>query len=245
MNNFIPSTPTGSSGVTKSVRKRLSDGSTRTYVYSSTCKKNIELSFASESEKLQFEQKCETVKQHIGYKSLKQLIVQLVLDYMVDAGSINRPNAVNSDILQQQQQQNMQQHHLLHMQSHHLHEIQIQLQQQGLHEHQHHQPHQHQQFSWQHQDQHQRFYVGATTVDATFESGRASTPSASTSAPTWDTSPAESAHTRKPPSSNCDPGCSTYLSTARNRFPSNSTWKSSRTNQHQTWVTTWKFHWTK
>src|SRR5688572_28177514 len=78
----IPLTPTGAAaaGSTRTVRKRLSDGSSKSYQYT-TIKKHIELTFTTDSEKLQFEQKCENIRLALGCKYLKDVLVKVIMNF--------------------------------------------------------------------------------------------------------------------------------------------------------------------
>ena len=67
-------------GTTRVVRQRLSDGSTKTYQYT-TVKKHIELTFKTNSEKVQFEKKCEDIRIALGCKSLKDVLVKVIMNF--------------------------------------------------------------------------------------------------------------------------------------------------------------------
>src|ERR1700733_10151018 len=75
-------------GNMRTVRKRLSDGSTKIYNYSRpvVIKKHIELTFANDSEKVKFEKKCEEIRLALGYKSLKDVLLKVIANF-----STNRP----------------------------------------------------------------------------------------------------------------------------------------------------------
>src|SRR6218665_3333793 len=78
----IPHTLTSdvAAGCTRTFLKRLSDGSTKTYNYT-TVRKTIELSFNTESEKVHFEEKCESVRLAFGCKRLKDALVTMIMNF--------------------------------------------------------------------------------------------------------------------------------------------------------------------
>ena len=83
----FPTLRVGLPKVGKYVTKRkLSDGTQKTYFYDrgTMVRKNVELTFDNESEKLKFEQKCDLLMSHLGCKSLKETLTKLVMDYKVE-----------------------------------------------------------------------------------------------------------------------------------------------------------------
>ena len=87
----LPSTPTGCvSAPTRFIRKRLSDGTSKTYNYQSI-KRALDVTFASESDKLVFEQKLEQVRLHLGCKSNKETITKLVMNFHTNSLSSDCP----------------------------------------------------------------------------------------------------------------------------------------------------------
>ena len=87
-----PLTAGVASGATREVRKRLSDGSLKTYNYR-IIRKHIELTFNTDSEKLQFEKKCEDIRTTLGCKSLKDVIFPAVMSYNVGAHASASPHS--------------------------------------------------------------------------------------------------------------------------------------------------------
>ena len=88
MDESVFSTPKSSSTAGKFLQKRkLSDGTVKTYVYtrSPAIRKTIEFNFATDREKLQFEQKCLDLQAQLDYKSIKDVIMKLIMDYNVDS----------------------------------------------------------------------------------------------------------------------------------------------------------------
>ena len=96
----LPSTPKGSvSTPTRLIRKRLSDGTSKTYNYQSI-KNTLDVTFTSESDKLVFEQKLEQVRLHLGCKSNKETITKLVMNFSANSVSSDcPPNIVPQDII--------------------------------------------------------------------------------------------------------------------------------------------------
>jgi len=82
----IPHTLTSdvSVGHTWTVRKRLSDGSTKTYIYTSV-KKHFELTFNTLSEKVQFEEIFESIRLALGCKNVKDTLMTTIMNFNIDA----------------------------------------------------------------------------------------------------------------------------------------------------------------
>lgn len=79
----VPTTPTSGVAVgnMRTFKKRLSDGSTKSYSYPySSVRKHFELTFTTDSDKLKFEQKCEDIRLALGVKSLREVLVKVIMD---------------------------------------------------------------------------------------------------------------------------------------------------------------------
>lgn len=79
----VPTTPTSGVAVgnMRTFKKRLSDGSTKSYSYPyASVRKHFELTFTTDSDKLKFEQKCEDIRLALGVKSLKDVLVKVIMD---------------------------------------------------------------------------------------------------------------------------------------------------------------------
>lgn|SRR6218665_284661 len=94
----IPHTMTSdvAAGYTRTSRKRLSDGSTKSYKYN-TIRKTIELTFSTETEKVQFEQKCESIRLAFGCKRVKDALMRAIMNF-----NISTTTPASSTPLQQQ-----------------------------------------------------------------------------------------------------------------------------------------------
>ena len=82
------STPKSLSTNGKFLQKRkLTDRTVKTYVYtrSPVIRKTIGFNIATDSEKLQFEQKCQDLQARLDCKSTKDVIMKLIMDYNVDS----------------------------------------------------------------------------------------------------------------------------------------------------------------
>ena len=101
MNVRVSTNPTSSNVTGKYVRKRLSDGSTKPFKYAPSFRKAIDLVFNSDSEKLQFELKCDHLKQHFRVSSLKEVVVKLIMEYELGLQSQNIPSTNLRNVLQQ------------------------------------------------------------------------------------------------------------------------------------------------
>src|SRR6218665_1832124 len=78
-------------GYTRASRKRLSGGSTKTYKYT-TVRKSIELTFNTESEKVQFEEKYEGIRLAFGCKRLKDALVTLIMNFSPSTHASSSPH---------------------------------------------------------------------------------------------------------------------------------------------------------
>lgn len=82
---------TNTANLGKTNRKRLNDGVLKVYKYS-TYRKQLELLFVTESEKVAFESKLKTVKQTIGGKiSLKDVLNKLIDSYLQQCQQLHEP----------------------------------------------------------------------------------------------------------------------------------------------------------
>ena len=80
----------------KKSRKRLSDGSSKDYEYT-TYRKQLEVAFKSESEKMMFDSKLQRVKSLIGeQKSMRDILDTLMDLYILKNGTSNQENSVKS-----------------------------------------------------------------------------------------------------------------------------------------------------
>jgi hypothetical protein len=78
----MPHTPTGgaAAGTMRTMRKRLSDGSTKSYKYN-TIQKEIDVTFKTYDEKLQFEENCKDIRLALGCKTQKDAVLKAVMGF--------------------------------------------------------------------------------------------------------------------------------------------------------------------
>ena len=89
MDESVFAAPKSSSTAGKfSQKRKLSEGGSQNICLlarSPAIRKTIEFNFATDSDKLQFEQKCQDLQARLDCKSTKDVIMKLIMDYNLDS----------------------------------------------------------------------------------------------------------------------------------------------------------------